>query len=276
MKNTIIHNNIQKYDFMTYKNIAVFYHLYIPDLDTSWVWWVEEQMNLLKTSGLSKVSTVYMCITVPTGLSNSMNDLTFDEMVVEYIKNEYPFVNVIDVRGTQEENLFEGQTLHQLHQHCLKNDGYVFYFHSKGTSSYSTHIPYGVKDWRHYMQYFNVEKWEDCVKKLEEGYDCVGVNWIRRADLAGDVPSEGKRYIGNHFAGNFWWARNEYIRTLPDPLKIDEYVHISSMMDFFKTYRYAFELWIGDENTKYYSFHQTKTHHYLEQFPRKEYSLNKE
>ena len=30
------------------KKIAVFYHLYIPDTTESWVWWVEEQMGLLK------------------------------------------------------------------------------------------------------------------------------------------------------------------------------------------------------------------------------------
>ena len=265
----------KEFNNMNYKNIAVFYHLYISDTSESWIWWVDEQMGLLKSSGLSDAATINMCITVPVGLMNNKHSLTFDEMVVKYIKDNHPFVNIVDIRGTQEEpNIFEGQTIYQLYQHCLKNDGYVFYFHNKGMSSYSSHIPYCLKDWRHYMQYFNIEKWKECVAKLDEGYDCTGVSWIKREDLAGDVPTEGKRYIGNHFAGNFWWARNDYIRKLSDPLKIEDYVHVPSMVDFFKTYRYAFELWIGDENTKYYSFYQTKTHHYFEQFTREKYVLS--
>ena len=259
---------------MQTKNIAVFYHLFIPDVSTTWTWWVDEQMSLLKSTGLADVSTVNMCITLPLGICDEKKDVRYDGLVINYITENYPFVNILNVRGTHEENLFEGQTVSQLYQYCLKNDGYVFYFHNKGMSSYATHIPYCLKDWRHYMQYFNIERWQDCVAKLEEGYDCAGVSWIKREDLAGDIPTEGKRYIGNHFSGNYWWARNDYIRRLPDPLKVEDYVHVPSMMDHFKTYRYAFELWIGDENTKYYSFHQSKTHHYFEQFPREKYVLS--
>lgn len=253
------------------KKIAVFYHLYIPELSSIWTWWVDEQMGLLKSTGLADASNVYMCITVPLNIGDTGGKFTFDQLVVNYIRENFPFVNILDVRGTHEYNLFEGQTISQLYQYCLNNDGYVFYFHNKGMSSYSTHIPTGLKDWRHYMQYFNIERWNDCVEKLDEGYDCCGVSWIKREDLAGNIPTEGKRYIGNHFSGNFWWARCDYIRTLPDPLKVEEYVHIPSLMDSFKTYRYAFEVWIGDERTKYYSFHQANVHHYYENYPRERY-----
>lgn len=256
------------------KNIAVFYHLYIPELSSIWTWWVDEQMGLLKSTGLSDKSNVYMCITVPFNIGDTGGKFTFDQLVVNYIRENFPFVNILDVRGTHEENLYEGQTMSQLYQYCLNNDGYVFYFHNKGMSSYGTHIPTGLKDWRHYMQYFNIERWEDCVEKLDEGYDCCGVSWIKREDLAGNIPTEGKRYIGNHFSGNFWWARCDYIKRLPDPLKVEEYVHIPSLMDSFKTYRYAFEVWIGDENTKYYSFHQSNIHHYFENYPREKYVNN--
>lgn len=254
------------------KNIAVFYHLYIPELSSIWTWWVDEQMGLLKSSGLADNSQVFMCITVPFNIGDSGGKFTFDQLVVNYIRENFPFVNILDVRGTHEHNLYEGQTISRLYDYCFKNDGYVFYFHNKGMSSYGTHISSALKDWRHYMQYFNIERWEDCVEKLEEGYDCCGVSWIKREDLAGNIPTEGKRYIGNHFSGNFWWARCDYIQTLPDPLKVEEYVHIPSLMDSFKNYRYAFEVWIGDERTKYYSFHQANVHHYHENYPREKYA----
>ena len=91
------------------KKIAVFYHLYIPDTTESWVWWVEEHMNLLKSTGLADNANVFLCTTLAKGLVNQINNFTYDEMVVNYIKENFPFVNVLDVRGTQEEpNLFEG------------------------------------------------------------------------------------------------------------------------------------------------------------------------
>jgi hypothetical protein len=34
------------------KTITGFYHLFIPDTQNMWIWWIDEQMTLLKTSGL--------------------------------------------------------------------------------------------------------------------------------------------------------------------------------------------------------------------------------
>jgi hypothetical protein len=46
------------------KTITVFYHLYIPDTNNMWIWWVDEQMILLKSTGLADKATVNMCITL--------------------------------------------------------------------------------------------------------------------------------------------------------------------------------------------------------------------
>jgi hypothetical protein len=266
------HNDIQKYGIMNFKNIAVFYHLFISEPNSMWNWWVDEQMNLLKSVGLTDVATVYVCITMPIGLINNKHQLTFDEMVIDYIKNEYPFVNIINVRGTQEQpNLYEGQTLKELYEYCKVNDGYVLYCHNKGMSSFGTHITSALKDWKNYMLYFNVEKWKDCVEKLDEGYDCVGVNWLRGENLSGIDFKKEHNFLANHFAGNFWWANAKYIRTLSDPLEPEKYCDIKWFMESMMTYRYAFEIWIGNLDTKYYCFHQSNTHHYFENYPREKY-----
>jgi hypothetical protein len=145
-------------------------------------------------------------MTLPLGLYNSKTGHSYDEMVIGYIKDRYPFVNIVDIHPTGEQpNLYEGQTLAKIYEHCQEDDGFVFYFHNKGMSSYSTHIPGAIKDWRHYMQYYNIEKWEDCIAKLEEGYHCCGVDWVERHDIKLD-------FVVQHYAGNFWWARNDYIQ----------------------------------------------------------------
>jgi len=238
------------------KPITVFYHLFIPDTQNMWIWWIDEQMSLLKSSGLADASTVNMCITMPLGLYNSKTGDSYDDMVLGYIVERYPFVNIIDVRNVADPvNLFEGQTLIKLYEHCQTNDGYVFYFHNKGMSSYTTHIPGALKDWRHYMQYFDIEKWQDCVAKLDEGYDTVGVDWVERHDIKLD-------FVVQHFAGNFWWANASYIRKLKNPLKIEDYMDVKAMMRELQNYRYCFELWMATGNPRYYCFHYRRHHQY--------------
>ena len=69
------------------KRIEVFYHLYIPDTNNMWIWWVDEQMSLLRDVGLTEVANINMCITMPLGLYNSKTGHTYDDMVTEYISS---------------------------------------------------------------------------------------------------------------------------------------------------------------------------------------------
>ena len=238
------------------KTITVFYHLFMADTQNMWIWWVDEQMSLLKKVGLADKATVNMCITMPLGLYNSKTGHSYDSMVTGYIKDRYPFVNIIDMRQVNEQpNIYEGQTLEKMYEHCQNDDGYVFYFHNKGMMSYTTHIPGAIKDWRHYMQYYNLEKWEDCIAKLDEGYDCCGVDWVERHDIKLD-------FVVQHYAGNFWWAKNEYIRKLKHPLYIEEYMDVDAMMRELENYRYCFELWMATGNPKQHCFHYRRHHQY--------------
>ena len=238
------------------KTITVFYHLFMADTQNMWIWWVDEQMSLLKKVGLADKATVNMCITMPLGLYNSKTGHSYDSMVTGYIKDRYPFVNIIDMRQVNEQpNVYEGQTLEKMYEHCQNDDGYVFYFHNKGMMSYTTHIPGAIKDWRHYMQYYNLEKWEDCIAKLDEGYDCCGVDWVERHDIKLD-------FVVQHYAGNFWWAKCEYIRKLKHPLHIEEYMDVDAMMRELENYRYCFELWMATGNPKQHCFHYRRHHQY--------------
>jgi hypothetical protein len=81
------------------------------------------------------------------------------------------------------------------------------------------------------MQKHCISRWEECVSKLDEGYDCVGANYYK--DF---YP----------FAGNFWWATTDHLKRLESPLDADKYYNNNSPTN----YRYAFELWIGTKEPK--------------------------
>ena len=61
-------------------------------------------------------------------------------------------------------------------------------------------------EWRKYLEYFLIEKHSLCLSLLAN-FKCVGVNQYFYFDA--------KNKYKNHFSGNFWWARSDYIKTLP-------------------------------------------------------------
>lgn len=224
------------------KQLTVFYHLFIPDTSGMWVWWVDEQLGLIKESGLADNAKVKVCITMPLGLIGQIKKDTsfyveknYTEVVLDYLTSHYPFAEIIDMRDIQEKpNIFEGHTLKEVYIHSLKNDGYVLYFHNKGISStfYNTWAVFGEDDkWRRYMQNHCINRWKECIEKLDEGFDAVGANYYK--DF---YP----------FAGNFWWATTDHIKKLEDPLNADKYYNNNSPSN----YRYAFELWVGTKEPK--------------------------
>ena len=224
------------------KQLTVFYHLFVPNTSGMWVWWVDEQLGLIKESGLADNAKVKMCITMPLGLIGQIKkdnsvyvEKNYTEVVLEYINSHYPFVEIVDMRDIGEQpNIFEGQTLKELYLHSLKNDGYVCYLHNKGVTEnfYNTWGVFGEDSrWRRYMQDHCIGRWRECIEKLDEGYDAVGANYFK--DF---YP----------FAGNFWWATTEHIKKLDDPLDADKYYNNNSPTN----YRYAFELWIGTKEPK--------------------------
>ncbi|MFA6790193.1 MAG: hypothetical protein WCR65_01295 [Parcubacteria group bacterium] len=74
----------------------------------------------------------------------------------------------------------------------------ILYIHTKGATNESKNIA----EWRRCMLYFLVERWEDCVKKLDE-VDTVGI--FRTNDPC------------DHYKGNFWWSNSNHIRKLKMP-----------------------------------------------------------
>jgi len=114
---------------------------------------------------------------------------------------------------------FEQVTLRALHAYAAQ-DGTVLYAHTKGAWRAA---PSSVL-WRRRMTEYAVGFWERCAAALGDGgeFDCAGPHWITPDRF--EVPKP-------FFAGNFWWARLDFLRRLPPPGGGD---------------RYAAERWIGE------------------------------
>lgn len=89
-----------------------------------------------------------------------------------------------------------------------KDEDQILYIHTKGVSNPGWG---GYDTWREYMTWGCIERWKDCLKELET-HDTCGV-------LLLDKCKKWARKCGANkfYAGNFWWARGDYIRKLAMP-----------------------------------------------------------
>jgi hypothetical protein len=99
-----------------------------------------------------------------------------------------------NVLYSPQQDLYESATLNKLWYHAKEEEFNVLYLHSKGISYNGTNQL--VLDWVEYLTYFNIDRYSDCLKQLEDN-DVVGVNT--------------SNYIMLHYSGNFWWSKSSYI-----------------------------------------------------------------
>jgi predicted O-methyltransferase YrrM len=134
-----------------------------------------------------------------------------------------PFDRLRVVHRSDNLSEYEFPALGRLQDTCRSWSGSVYYLHTKGVSHPLNQ--YGAY-WRRLMLDVVVVGHDECLEALND-YDAVGTNWR-----------------GNHYSGNFWWARAAHIRSLPDirglrsrprPLTRDPVWNI----------RLQCELWIG-------------------------------
>lgn len=128
----------------------------------------------------------------------------------------------------------EFPTLRLIQRICREKECNVLYYHLRGVTSPLDNLC--VVDQRHYMTYFNIERFEDCVNYLEKGFDAVGV------DLAS--------WPTRHFSGNIWWARSEHINTLVDMEDLPDIPNFYSSSD--RKHRHRCEMWICSNPSRKY------------------------
>jgi hypothetical protein len=144
----------------------------------------EEQVESLKSSGLLDITeNVYI------GVSGSMPKIDL-----------FPKAKIV----VHNENLNEGenQTLKKMHEMCQTIEPCkIWYIHTKGAARKSNG---NTDNWRKYLEYFVINKHKNCIDALDE-YDACGTEWVKTHNIS-------------LFAGNFWWANSNYIKSLKNIL----------------------------------------------------------
>ena len=193
--------------------LAVFYHCLLSSehrpIDPDYALrLITSQMDALKRSGLEDAAST-ICVGV--------NGSHADAFAVACLAPQKAAVVNHGSKATT-----EIPTLNLLRQFALEHpDWAVLYHHSKGVST-----PNQADGWRRRMELVTVWGWAECVKALEGGAECAGAHWLTPEKNPGVIASP-------FFGGTFWWAKTDYLKTLP-PLP-----------DATWNNRYEAETWIG-------------------------------
>lgn len=207
------------------KNI-IYYHIFTI---TNWLDIVKEQMDLIEKSNLLENSIIRVGVLY--------NNVDLVNEVKEFFKN---YRNIEFLFFKPNTGFGESETLSMLKEYateCEENYN-VLYIHAKGVTQYGSVRELPVKKWRNMMEYFLIEKWIDCVNKLDEGYDCCGVNYQNHA---GNI--RGKIELIKIYNGNFFWTKTDYVKKLDKSILFE--------------HRYSCENWITSSNPNAYSFYNT-------------------
>lgn len=149
-----------------------------------------------------------------------------------YVKEHFPENAHITYHGLESRN--ENSTIVLIEERLKSLDGeaYVLYQHQKGSS-----WPIGhdlTTNCRRCFLFHLVQRWARCLRDLGGNADCASCHYF--------VPPRTPpgQYI---FAGNFFWAKASFLRTLPPirdraRIKQDGIGALSS--------RYEAEVWIGN------------------------------
>jgi hypothetical protein len=154
-------------------NYNIFYHVY---LFLNWFPIVEEQLNLLKKSGLLDKSKLNIGIVYPSYEQKDIKKI--NTLLSNYHNHEIMFIK-------STESTAEADTIKKIKEFadlCNTNEK-ILYIHTKGVSQQLTQNEVPCSNWRRMMEYFLIENWTKCVDILEEGYDCCGINYQNHAAM---------------------------------------------------------------------------------------------
>lgn len=170
------------------QSIDIVYH--IATLG-NWEEIVHEQIDTLERSGLGDACDSLTVTIVGTEI----------EKVYQHFSNLNFYHKVKLIHASQNLHQYEFPGIEMVLQIAHNNpNARILYIHSKGVTHHGSSREQPSRFWRRYMEYFVIERWEDCIHALDEA-DVCGVDWT--------LSVSGLPF----FAGNFWWGRGEYIST---------------------------------------------------------------
>lgn len=208
------------------KPIIIYYHVYMVN---NWFDIVKDQIDYLKQSNLFSKAKIRVGLSYPEIECEDQKKLASDFF------NQYENVEILFLKLN---GCAESETLIYLKNYSdeTKEDAHILYIHTKGVTQFQTVKETPVTKWRKIMEYFLIEYWENCIKKLNEGYDCCGINYQQHTGTIKNVIRSTKI-----FNGNFFWTKPEYVK------KLDK--------DILFEHRYSAENWLlSQDDHKAFSF----------------------
>lgn len=155
-----------------------------------------EQMELIVSSGLYE-----NCHALVIGVNAAVGSED-----VQFVSDNAPAGATLIFHGADAESLLPTMRLLQdwLPGH---EDWAIGFGHAKSV----THRQDPMRQaWRRCLEHHIIQNWQRCVTDLEAGYDTVGCHW-----LCNTKPNPGKWAMGCYWGGVFWWAKAEFLLTLP-------------------------------------------------------------
>ena len=227
-------NNLTSLDKTVFPKIYIYIHICCIN---NWKSVFDKLLYIIKDSGLYDKTVEIRCGV----LSQTI------EADIEYIKSGNDKIKIIGYSNNLQ--LYEVPTINTVFENSrsseptlteTKEPTYVLYLHTKGVKNPENVY---INDWVNYLSHFNIKKHEDCINKLNEGYDAVGVNL---------------QYLPKtHFSGNFWWSRFD---------------HIKSLQNCGYTYYVEPEMWICQRiDGKYFSLFNSNKNHYNDRWEEHNY-----
>ena len=168
----------------------IFFHVY---LKSGYTHILLNKFKKFKASGLyEKTNKIYLPL---FGDDFDSHSEFLNELKDVYPKIEYSLI-------TNQEFKNEPDTLNFMLKKAKEysTNTPMLYLHTKGLSYTHPIIKRNVEAWVRYLDLFVINKWEECVKALEEN-DAAGGLYVYQDP--------------KHFSGNFWWANSDYLKTLP-------------------------------------------------------------
>lgn len=203
---------------------------------------VDEQLARLKRSGLYQAAESIQCCVVGRK---------------RFIPNDKK-IQIISHHSDRKK--WEWPTLTAMRDFCVGSpDVKVFYFHTKGISLRGNSAQISPAraarsaDWRYLMEYFLIDRFQDCVTALDT-VDVCGVNF------RGGGGKNVWMYRVPHFAGNFWWAKGSYVAGLP--------VITADLAEK----RTDAEFWVGHGEGLVACFYESAVNHCLSDYPESRYA----
>jgi hypothetical protein len=276
--------------------IAIFYHVYQYG---EWESVFKEQIDKLKKSGL---------FDEPNFIHIGVNG----EEMLPLSKEDYERIDVIQRIYGEDKIQGEVPTMRALYDFCKsKQEKYnVLFLHAKGVTwskNEKKRVYYSsiedlqniwadinnprhkltkidnyanIVKWRNYMEFFLIEKWRTCVRKLNvpslltiEGtmqtFDTAGTEWTPYFYIQEDENSpKHENYEIGYYSGGMWWANSTYIKQL-------NWDFITTNDDLYKGKkegrRFLCEAWIGTAKPIYYNFHNSNKDLYIDSIEEYEY-----